>query len=342
MIISILIPTYNRPEILLKNLQSLNAQTVKNFCVTVIDNGSNPPVNIDEIEINYKINLSRYNYNTDLKLLINNWLKSVKGDIIIILADDDILLPKAIELVLSTFKSSSDIESLGLGFTRFSHQQARTLEKKIFSNQLYKYQAHSAALAYLSHWCIGEKTITNLPRMSHPSTSFFKRQLIDKTIDCQGLFAMTILFDVGFLGTCFNQAYLLYLDVNLAYIGTEPETQSKTSVNSPRLAWESFKDQLKLVPLKSVSHFNVAVESHLTIANIYKDKIKLDCRIRDDYYIKQFIEIASDLKWSNQTKCDFTEVLPILKKIRASDYTLGGLNLIDVIEKAQLFSGLTS
>ena len=135
--ISILIPSYNRQELLLKNLQSLNAQTVKNFCVTVIDNGSNPPINIDHFEAHFKISLSRNNHNTDLKILINNWLKSVESDIILILADDDILLPKTIELVLGCFKSSSDIESLGGGFTKFSHQHKITHAKHKYSNQLY-------------------------------------------------------------------------------------------------------------------------------------------------------------------------------------------------------------
>jgi glycosyltransferase involved in cell wall biosynthesis len=335
--ISILIPTYNRQELLIKNLQSLNRQTVKDFCVTVIDNGSNPPVNVDQIEINYNIKLSRYNCNTDLKLLINNWLQSVKGEIILILADDDILLPKAIEMALLTFKSSLDIESLGVGFTRFSHQQSIALERQSFSNQLYRYQAQSSALAFLSHWCIGKKTTAQLPRMSHPSTAFFKRELVDKTIAIQDSFAMTILFDVGFLGACFNQAHLFYLDINLACIGTELDTKSATSVNSSRLSWETFREQLRLVPLKSASHFNVAVESHLTIADIYKDKFKLDCRLRDEYYIRQFFEIVSDPKWSDQTKYDFVEVMPFLEHIKAADYKLDGLNMVDIINKANSF-----
>jgi len=46
---------------------------------------------------------------------------------------------------------------------------------------------------------------------------------------------------------------------------------------------------------------------------------------------------VSDPKWSDQTKDDFVEVLPILENIKVADYTLDGLNIINIINKAKSF-----
>lgn len=335
--ISILIPTYNRHELVVKNLLSLNHQTKKNFSVTVFDNGSEPALNLQRIETKYNLELQRSDRNIDLQSVINQWILSTSGEVLLVLADDDILLPQAIEIVTSIFRSSAEIESLAVGFTRFSHQQKCFLGPQRFSGQIFNFNAHLAAVSYLSHWCIGDPVVDEIPRMSHPSTSFFRRQLVDKTIEIQGSFAMSLLFDVGFLGACFNQKTLCYLDVNLALIGTEPNTLSKSSVNSPRLSWAVMRDRLRYVPLKSASHFNVAVDSHLTVAQIYKQRHNLDCRLRDEYFIRQLKEISLDVEWVDQTKIDFEEILPFLKDVSTKNFNFDGLNSTELLDRVRSF-----
>jgi hypothetical protein len=122
-----------------------------------------------------------------------------------VLADCDFLLPQAIEIVTLIFRSSSEIGLLAVGFTRLSHQQKCLLGSQRFSGRTFNFNAHLAAVSYLSHWCIGDLVVEKIPRMSHPSTSFFRKQVVEKTIKIQGSFAMSLLFDVGFLGVLFNK-----------------------------------------------------------------------------------------------------------------------------------------
>ena len=51
--ISVIIPVHNNPKLLKKTLKSLSKQTYKNFEVIVVDDGSQP-----EIEIDYRGNLN--------------------------------------------------------------------------------------------------------------------------------------------------------------------------------------------------------------------------------------------------------------------------------------------
>jgi glycosyltransferase involved in cell wall biosynthesis len=335
--ISILIPTYNRHELVVKNLLSLNNQTKKNFSVTVFDNGSEPALNLQRIETKYNLDLQRSDRNIDLQSVINQWILSTSGDVVLVLADDDILLPQAIEIVTSIFRYSAEIESLAVGFTRFSHQQNLFLSPQRFSSKLSKYNAQSAAISYLSHWCIGDPVVAQIPRMSHPSTFFFRKNLAEKTIAIQGAFAMTLLWDVGPLGACFNQKTLGYFDANLALIGTEPNTQSNGHVNSPRRCWDMMRDRLLYVPLKSASHFNVAVESHLTVAEFYKERFNINCSLRIEYFLRQLKEISLDAEWLDQTKIDFKEILPFLEGVDVRSYNFESLDLIELVDRVHLF-----
>ncbi len=338
--VSVLIPTFNRHAVLLNNLNSLNYQTKKWFDVTVFDNGSTPPVVIDKAtEFYFPLKLCRFDSNVNVSDLINKWIGSVESDIILVLADDDFLMPRAIETVVSYFRACSEIESITTGFSHFSHKQGKALLERSFSNQIYKYDAHHVGSSYLDYWCIGEVLKPTIPRMSHPSAAFFTKKLVQRTIESQKNFARTLLFDVGFLGACFNQQFIYYLDSNLVYIGVEPNTSSISSVNSPRLCWDRLRPLLKHVPLKSASHFNVAVESHLEIALVYEERFNLNCKIQGRYYVNQFREIANDSLWNEQTKIDFIEVLPFLDRLDKGAEKLVDSCLKELIIKARVSVG---
>ena len=99
MLISICIPTYNRPESLLNCLNSLSLQTNKNFEVCISDNCSK--TNIYQLIKPYKKKLNiRFNQNRKNLGFALNLLKvssMAKGDFIWFIGDDDLLVPNAIE-----------------------------------------------------------------------------------------------------------------------------------------------------------------------------------------------------------------------------------------------------
>jgi glycosyltransferase involved in cell wall biosynthesis len=99
MLISVCIPTYNRPESLLNCLNSLSLQTKKNFEVCISDNCSTE--NIKKLIKPYKKKL-KFKYNQNKKNLgaALNFLKvasMAKGDFIWFIGDDDLLVNNAIE-----------------------------------------------------------------------------------------------------------------------------------------------------------------------------------------------------------------------------------------------------
>ena len=111
MLISICIPTYNRPEHLKNCLSSLARQTNKNFEVCVSDNNST--TNIRKIINLFNTRLKiRFRKNKKFRFAINllNVSKMAKGKFIWFLGDDDLLIPNAIEQLAKRIKQNNNID----------------------------------------------------------------------------------------------------------------------------------------------------------------------------------------------------------------------------------------
>ena len=112
MLISICIPSYNRPESLLNFLNSLSLQTNRNFEVCLSDNCSKK--NIKNLIRPYKKKLKiRFNRNKKNLGFALNLLKAssmAKGDFIWFLGDDDLLVPNAIEKLSSLIKKNKECD----------------------------------------------------------------------------------------------------------------------------------------------------------------------------------------------------------------------------------------
>ena len=99
MLLSICIPTYNRPESLLNCLNSLASQRKKNFEVCISDNCSN--TNIYKLVKPFKKKLKiRFNRNKKNLGFAMNLLKvssMATGEFIWFIGDDDLLVRNALE-----------------------------------------------------------------------------------------------------------------------------------------------------------------------------------------------------------------------------------------------------
>ena len=101
MLISICIPTYNRPNALLNSLNSLSLQTKKNFEVCISDNCSK--VNLQKLikpfkkKIKIKYNRNKKNLGFALNLLKVS--RMAKGEFIWFLGDDDMIIKNGIEIL---------------------------------------------------------------------------------------------------------------------------------------------------------------------------------------------------------------------------------------------------
>jgi glycosyltransferase involved in cell wall biosynthesis len=94
---SVVIPTYNRPEFLAQAIASVCTQTVDDFEIVVVDNGSDPPT---EIEGNPRARVVRIAGNRGAAAARNTGLDAARGEYVAFLDDDDVFTADRLELAL--------------------------------------------------------------------------------------------------------------------------------------------------------------------------------------------------------------------------------------------------
>lgn len=106
-LISVIIPTYNRIEMLKRAVQSVLKQTYKNYEIIIIDDNSNCDYKsaIKEFHSD-KIRYFRNSKNIGGSLSRNVGIKNAKGKYIAFLDDDDEFVPEKLQLQLSKFKNT--------------------------------------------------------------------------------------------------------------------------------------------------------------------------------------------------------------------------------------------
>jgi len=108
--ITAIMPTYNRGRFIADAISSVLAQTYADFELIVVDDGSTD----NTAEILEKFNSSKIRYfykeHTCAPDTLNLGLKHAKGDFIIIVDSDDMILPKAFEELLGEFDRDPKID----------------------------------------------------------------------------------------------------------------------------------------------------------------------------------------------------------------------------------------
>ncbi len=112
MLISICIPTYNRPENLLNCLNSLSLQTNKNFEVCISDNCSDHDIKkiIEPFKEKLNIKFSKNEKNLGAALNFLKVASMSESEFIWFLGDDDLLIPSAIEEITKLIKVNPDCD----------------------------------------------------------------------------------------------------------------------------------------------------------------------------------------------------------------------------------------
>ena len=121
MLISIVIPAFNRPELLLEAARSIAAQTSSNFEVVVIDNGSTPPISSAMLEnvLGSRVRLHRYESPLGVPRAKNAGVRAARGEVVLLLDDDDLLTPDAVETLLTAFAHHPELDCIFLGVRPF-------------------------------------------------------------------------------------------------------------------------------------------------------------------------------------------------------------------------------
>ena len=112
MLLSICIPTYNRPESLINCLNSLASQRTKNFEVCISDNCSKKNIKklIRPFKKKLNINYSRNKKNLGFALNVLKVSSMAKGDFIWFLGDDDLLVKNSIKYLKNIINKNKNID----------------------------------------------------------------------------------------------------------------------------------------------------------------------------------------------------------------------------------------
>ena len=121
MLISIVIPAHNRPAFLLEAVHSIAKQTYSNFEVIVVDDGSVPPISQSALEevLGQRVVLYRHDSAHGVPKTKNAGVNAAHGEVILLLDDDDLLMPNALEHIYYAFSNYPRIDCLFLGVQPF-------------------------------------------------------------------------------------------------------------------------------------------------------------------------------------------------------------------------------
>ncbi len=105
--VSVIVPTYNRPASLVKTLKSVLNQTYQNFEIIVVnDAGTNVEDIVRKLNAKQSIVYSAHDTNKGLAATRNTGIKAAKGKYIAYLDDDDIYLPDHLGTLVKILEST--------------------------------------------------------------------------------------------------------------------------------------------------------------------------------------------------------------------------------------------
>jgi glycosyltransferase involved in cell wall biosynthesis len=151
---SIILPTYNRPQILKRAVKSIFNQSFQDFEVIIINDGSILDYNETYKDIltlypNSKIQIIHNSINLGAALSRNLGIKSAKGKFISFLDDDDEYLPTFLELtynILANTTSSIGFSWSGVKYIFYDKNESKPVTEKIrvffkeYTNKLVLYE----------------------------------------------------------------------------------------------------------------------------------------------------------------------------------------------------------
>lgn len=115
--ISVVVPTYNRPDSLQTAIDCVKRQTHAHIEVIIVDDHSNPPVAdfLNTANSTLDITIYRHSSNKGAPTARATGIKHSNGDFIAFLDDDDIWHPKKIERQLQAFRRNNDVGLVYVG-----------------------------------------------------------------------------------------------------------------------------------------------------------------------------------------------------------------------------------
>jgi len=320
----ITVPTYNRNQMLNETLKSIFDQTWPHWQLLASDNASPTPV-VNTIPAAYqedpRFSLIR---REDLlsaiehgEVLLRHVL-SYDFDYFMLLADDDLLLPFALEQVAKHCAGYSGIQSSFYGY----NVNDKTLGFSDMLNDPSKETIEYDPAQYLG-WFVQSNGImlTGDPVKhhlrpplgpTHISAFFVARDLLKRTLERYGRISVRPFGDAGFFKYGTSSGPGLYINRPLAIVRFHSGSYGNSAgaaglANRARLA-QQHDMELKRSPTKAITFANGARESCLALLDDMG--IEYSPHVGAGFLLRHTREILRDKPWNGTTARDLREVLP--------------------------------
>ena len=296
-LVSILIPTYNRPDYFKIAFESALNQTYSNIEIIVCDNSTNEKTSefIKPFLSNKRV---KYYRNYEAKTKKDNFKKFkdiVKGEYINWLMDDDVLHIDKIKIMVDVYLNNN--VSLVTSFRNFIDGDGNLLKNKSILNET----------AILNGKDTGKKLLLNLSNfIGEPTTVLIKRDLLENhywEADCRGYKAIS---DVVMWLELLKKGDLAYI-VNPLSSFRIHNNQEQSNINViilSRIEWykifvEEYDDKYFIESNDEYLQFcKKIIEDNTLILELCKDNINnIDINIYEEYanIIKNIKELISIL-----------------------------------------------
>jgi len=214
-LISIIIPTYNRVDLISKAIESVFKQTYQNFEIIVVDDGSTDGTKEYMESVNYKkIKYIRIK-NSGVSIARNKGIELSSGEYVAFLDSDDYWIPEKLEKQLLLFKSDRDLCMLYSNFCYVDNDGRENSEPAL---NLPKNNKIDYTKVFLDGGCFPYPSTVMLKKKGLSGIKFFDKSLIQsEDLD----FWLRISFDKK----------IRFIDENLAKIRIHSGNTTKSRVD---------------------------------------------------------------------------------------------------------------
>jgi hypothetical protein len=315
------IPTHNRAEMVNDAVRSVFEQTCSDWQLLVSDNASIQPARPairPEYQCDSRFHVIRHDAlmsATDHGELIFRYSLDYDYDYLIILADDDLLLPSALAYVAQHGQKYAVVTSSFWYYNQVERQLAldngggNDLAALIpfQSRDFFGYFMESTGI-HLADAALQHRVRPPIG-LTHVSTHFFKKSILRAALERYGRIGVAPFGDVGFFrlnqsGTC------LYINRPLAIIRVHPISDIASSVSGAASRFQlsaRHAISFEYSPVKAITFQNCTLESCLALAS--ELGLEYDRRIDAIFFIRHLQEIVRDRPWTATTLRDALEAV---------------------------------
>lgn len=123
-LVSVIIPSHNRPHLLRESIESVVRQSYPHWEIVVVDDGSQPPVNENSLrsELGAEIRVLRNERPLGLVRVRYQGAREARGEIVVHLDDDDLLAPETLEKGVALLGKDPSLDLIFLGVRGFGRK----------------------------------------------------------------------------------------------------------------------------------------------------------------------------------------------------------------------------